>query len=103
MKELNKENFETTINQDKLVLVDFFATWCGPCKMLKPILEKVAEEEKDVEFCSIDIDEQMEIAKKYRIFSVPSLLLFKKGEKIDMSVGLISYDDVLDFIDKNKN
>ena len=102
MEKLNKENFDEVINSDKLTLVDFSASWCMPCKMFKPIVEEFAEKDKSIQVFGVDIDEEEEIAMRYRIFSVPTLLLFKNGEKIDTSVGLLTYDDLVDFVNKNK-
>lgn len=98
MLELNSTNFEETINGKDLVVVDFFATWCMPCRMLKPILEKVEKAVPTAKFCTVDIDESEEIAKTYRIFSVPTVICFRDGKQVDTLVGLNSYDDVLDFV-----
>lgn len=98
MLELNKKNFEETISSKDLVVVDFFATWCMPCRMLKPILEKVEKAVPSAKFCSLDIDLCEEIAKNYRIFSVPTLVCFKEGKVIDSLVGLCSFDEVLEFV-----
>ena len=102
MEKLNNENFKSKISEDKLTLVDFSANWCMPCKMFKPIVEELAEKMKDINVCSVDIDECEEIARNYRIFSVPTLLLFKKGEKIDTSVGMLTYEELEEFVTKNK-
>jgi len=91
-------DFDDLINNETLTVVDFSATWCMPCRMLKPILERVTEEFDDVDFFEIDIDENEEIAKRYRIFSVPTLVCFKSGKKIDSLVGLNSYDDIVEFV-----
>ena len=96
-------NFDEVINSKTLTVVDFFATWCMPCRMLKPILERVAETKKEVKFYSLDIDEHEEIAKRYRIFSVPTIMAFKDGEKVDSLVGLNSYDDLIDFVTRCEN
>lgn len=98
MLELNKKNFEETINGKDLVVVDFFATWCMPCRMLKPILEKVEKAIPAAKFCSLDIDQSAEIAKEYRIFSVPTLVCFREGKVVDSLVGLSSFDEVLEFV-----
>lgn len=90
--------FDDLINNETLTVVDFSATWCMPCRMLKPILEQVTEEFDDVDFFEIDIDDNEEIAKRYRIFSVPTLVCFKAGKKIDSLVGLNSHDDIVEFI-----
>lgn len=101
MEKLNNKDFDEKIKGDKLTLVDFSASWCGPCKMFKPIIEQLEENMKDVNFFNADIDDCDEIAKRYRIFSVPTLILFKNGEKVDLSVGLLSYDDLEMFVKKN--
>lgn len=102
MEILNKDNFNEKISQDKLVLVDFFATWCMPCRMLAPILEELSNKYTDIDFCKVDIDESMDIAKEYRIFSVPSVLLFKNGEKIDSIIGFNNEETIIEFLEKNK-
>lgn len=93
-------NFEELIKGDKPVLVDFFATWCGPCKMLSPILEQVAEETDKVVIAKCDIDECMEIAQKYNIMSVPTLVAFKGGEEIRRAVGFRQKTQLLELIDE---
>ena len=100
MKELKEKDFDKTIKSKKLVVVDFFASWCMPCKMLRPILERVEEKVEGATFYSLDIDENEEIAKRYRVFSVPTVICFKAGEIVDSLVGLNPYDDVLDFVNR---
>ncbi|MDD4350825.1 MAG: thioredoxin [Clostridia bacterium] len=102
MEILNKNTFYQKIGSDRLVLVDFFATWCMPCRMLAPILEGVAEANKDIDVCKLDIDESSELAREYRVFSVPTLILFKNGKAVDHLVGLNSVDAINDFIAKNR-
>lgn len=86
-------------NEKKLVVVDFYATWCGPCKMLSPILEEVADELKnEIVMIKIDIDKFGEISKNYFISSVPTLLFFKNGEKVGEEVGYKPKDDLIDLI-----
>ncbi len=98
MEQITSANFDEIINNKTMTVVDFSATWCMPCRMLKPILEKVEEQFKDVKFYSLDIDESEDVAKRYRIFSVPSVLCFKDGKKVDSMVGLNPYDDVVTYI-----
>ena len=95
---LTKENFYESINQDKLVLVDFYADWCGPCQMLSPIVDEVAGELTDVSFFRLDTDVEEDIALEYQIEYLPTLILFKNGERIDESIGLISKDELISFI-----
>ena len=93
--EVNKDNFEEEIlKSDKKVLADFNADWCGPCKMLKPILDAVAKENDDVKIVSINIDDEDELAEKYNIISIPCLVLFENGKETKRNVGLISKSDV---------
>ena len=77
MDSVNELDFDEIINSDSLTIIDFSATWCMPCRMLTPILEQVADERVNINFYNIDIDESEDIAKRYRIFSVPTLLAFK--------------------------
>lgn len=102
MKELKEKDFDKTIKSKKLSVIDFFATWCMPCRMLKPILEKVEENVKDANFYSLDIDENAEIAKRYRVFSVPTVICFMNGEIVDSLVGLNNYDEVIEFVTRCK-
>lgn len=91
----NKDNFEAEVlNAKGIVVVDFFATWCSPCKALLPILDEVATEDANKKIVKIDIDACPELAAKYRIMTVPTLLIFKDGEVVDKSVGLIQKNEV---------
>lgn len=103
IKVLTANSFNDEIVKDSLVLVDFYADWCGPCKMFAPIMERVSNNEKysNVSFCKINIDENSEVASEYQIMSIPSLFAFKKGKVIDRSVGLLSESDLMSFINKN--
>ena len=97
--EINGKNFESEVlNSDKVVLADFNAQWCGPCKMLKPIIDSIAEERKDVKVVSIDIDEEDELAEKYEVFSIPCVVVFKNGEEVRRSVGFKPKQDILNLI-----
>ena len=97
--EINSKNFESEVlNSDKVVLADFNAQWCGPCKMLKPIIDSIAEERKDVKVVSIDIDEEDELAEKYEVFSIPCVVVFKNGEEVRRSVGFKPKQDILNLI-----
>ena len=102
MKIINEQEFDSAINNSSLTVVDFSATWCMPCRMLKPIMERVEKKVNDVTFYNVDIDESEEIAKRYRIFSVPTLVAFRGGKKIDSLVGLNSNDDIIDFVERCK-
>lgn len=85
---VNKDNFHNEVlNSEKPVLLDFFASWCGPCRMVGPILDEIAEEREDIKVCKVDIDEQPELASRYRIMSVPTLMVLKNGNIVDQSIG----------------
>ena len=93
---VNQESFEKIIHESsKPVLVDFWATWCGPCRMLAPVLEEVAEERQDVTVCKVDVDEERELALEYGISNIPTLLVFKNGEVVKKSIGVISKEEML--------
>ena len=102
MDSANENSFDDIINGEDMTLIDFSATWCMPCRMLKPILERVEDKFDDVYFYNLDIDESEEIAKRYRVFSVPTLVCFRAGKKLDSMVGLNSYDDVVEFVRRCK-
>ena len=96
---VGKENFKSEVlDSEKKVLVDFNANWCGPCKMLRPILDKVASENNNVKFVSINIDDEDDLAREYSVMSIPCLVLIENGKEIKRSVGLISKDEVKSFI-----
>lgn len=88
---LTKSNFEEEVLQSDLpVLVDFWATWCGPCRMLGPVIEEIAKEyEGKVKVAKVNVDEEMALAQSYQISSIPTLLLFKEGQVVDHSLGYV--------------
>ena len=97
---LTDANFEAEVLQHQgLVMVDFWATWCGPCKMIAPIVEQVAEERTDITVCKVNVDEQEELAVKFGIQSIPTLVLVKNGVETGRAVGYRDYKGVTDFID----
>lgn len=95
-----KENFNELINDD-LVLVDFFAVWCGPCRMLSPVLDNLAQESQ-IKIVKMDVDKTEEIARNFGIMSVPTLILFKNGEMVSKQTGLMSKEDLLKWIEENR-
>ncbi len=96
---VNKENFENDVlKNEKVVLVDFFATWCGPCKMLSPVLDQVSEESDKAVIAKLDIDESLDIAKEYNVMSVPTMIIFKEGKEVDRLVGLRQKSQILEAI-----
>lgn len=96
VKELNKDNFQQEVLEaDKITLVDFFADWCGPCKMVGPIVDQIAAENTDINVCKVNVDKEPELAAKYNVMSIPTLIAFKNGQELNKSVGLVSKDEIL--------
>ena len=92
--EINDINFEEVIKENDKVLVDCFANWCGPCRMLSPVIDELSEEIKEVKFCKLDVDDNEEIARKYGIMSIPALLYFENGNLISKSVGFKPKEEI---------
>jgi len=93
----NENNFNDLIN-DEVVLVDFYATWCGPCRMLGPVLEELADDRSNIKIVKIDVDENQALAKNYGIMSVPTLILFKNGQPANSLIGLNSKSEIENMI-----
>ena len=87
MKKIDEREFMNVIKEDKLVVVDFYADWCMPCRYLSPVLEKLSKEYQDVDFYKINVDENQELAFEYGISSIPTVLFFRKGEIVGGFVG----------------
>jgi len=99
---ITNENFENEVlKSDKPVLVDFFAQWCGPCKMTAPVIEELAGEMSEVKFAKIDVDECPEIATKYGIMSIPSMYVFKNGDVASRQIGALGKQELSSFINKS--
>ena len=103
MKNISKEQWEQeVINSDKPVFVDFWATWCGPCSIIAPIVEELAKEyEGKVNFVKVDVDQNKELASKYNIFSIPTLTIFRNGQVVSQTAGADSKESIRNYIDKN--
>lgn len=96
---LTDDTFESEVlKSDKPVLLDFWAPWCGPCRMVGPILDELANEQDDVKICKINIDEHQQAATQWQVMSIPTLLVFNEGKMVGQRVGAISKADLKDFI-----
>ena len=99
---LNNDNFKNEVkDSNKVVLVDFYADWCGPCKMMSPIIDEISGEVDDrVKVCKLNVDEATDMASEYGVMSIPTLIVFKNGEVFETLIGLQSKDAVLNAINK---
>lgn len=97
---LNQENFEEeVINSDKPVLIDFWAGWCGPCKMMSPVIEQIAEESSDtVKVCKINVDEEQTLALKYNVMSIPTFVVIKDGKETGRTVGVQDKSEIMNIV-----
>ena len=93
---ITKENFQSEVVQsDKPVLLDFWATWCGPCRMVSPIVDQIADERSDIKVGKINVDEQPELAQQFRIISIPTLVVMKDGQIANKAVGAMRKEEIL--------
>ena len=97
---ITKDNFKTEVlDSKKTVLLDFWATWCGPCRMIAPILEEIAEEREDIIVGKINVDEERELSREFGIMSIPTLIVFKNGEVVNKGIGYMPKENILALID----
>ncbi len=99
MKEIEEINFKEEVKEG-ITLVDFYATWCGPCRMLHPVLEKLASTRSEIDYKQIDVDKAPNISKEYGVMSIPTLILFKDGKEISKNVGYMTEEEITEWINK---
>lgn len=96
---VTSENFEEEVlKSDKTVLIDFYADWCGPCKMLSPIIEAVANENEDIKVVKIDVDSAQDLAIEYQVMSIPTIVVIKDGQEVNRNVGVISKSQIEEMV-----
>ena len=97
---ITKDNFQAEVLEAKeTVLVDFWASWCGPCKMIGPIIDQIADERSDVKVCKINVDDEQELAVQFKVMSIPTLMVFKDGKVVNQSLGAKPKAAILSMLD----
>ena len=96
---INANNFNEVVNSGKTVLLDFYADWCGPCRMVSPIVHEIADERKDIIVGKVNVDEQEELAQKFKVFSIPTLVVISDGQVVEQAVGYRQKEQILSMLE----
>ena len=96
---ITKENYASVVAENPLVLLDFWAVWCGPCKMIAPLLSQIAEEREDVVIGKVDVDSEMELAMQFGVASIPTLVVIKNGQPVNKAVGYMPKEKILSLLE----
>ena len=103
VKQLTNEEFKKNVkSSDRLVFIDFYADWCGPCRMMAPIVEEISEEVDGVDFYKVNCDDEQELASKYEVMTIPTLLILKKGEQIKEFIGVTDKEEIIEELNSLK-
>ncbi len=99
--QVQETEFDTLLKSENLLVVDFSASWCGPCRVVAPLVEQLAQEHQDIKVVKIDVDKDKPLAKRYEVRSIPAVLIFKNGELVENIVGVKPYEEFADAVKKN--
>jgi len=102
MKELDENNFDSFVKENKIAVVDFWAPWCMPCLALEPVIKEIDKKMPEVAFGKLNVDENVELAKKYGIMSIPTIIIFVNGMEVDRIIGIASEEEIVDRISSYK-
>lgn len=98
--DLTNKTFKEEINDNRLVIVDFWAPWCGPCSAFSPVIDEVAEERNDIKVCKVNVDDERMLAMKNKVMSIPTLLMYKDGKQVKRTQGAMTKQELLEVIDQ---
>lgn len=98
MEIINEKRFKEILSESKLVLIDFYADWCGPCKMLAPIIEDIAKGNEEIKVVKVNVDDAQDLAVEYQIMSIPTIVIIKEGQETNRNIGIASKTDIMNMV-----